>query len=232
MSLNGAPRKRFLSAEQKYDLWVRMLTGQLTTVQAAAEAGVDRTTIATLKRVARDGAIAALEASKPGRRQHSAGESAELARLRGEVDRLSRGRSSSRPSSWPRCGEKRPGDERSGPCPCRRGRQGGAARRHRRCGRRRVGRCRGSAACWSSTGNAPGAGSVAACAGRLDDEAPGGNPIHGILAWEERRWWSCSRSGDRSICRTASSPTAAPTWSGCGCRRRRWTASWPATASP
>jgi hypothetical protein len=35
------------------------------------------------------GRIAALEASKPGRRQHSAAENAELARLRGEVDRLS-----------------------------------------------------------------------------------------------------------------------------------------------
>lgn len=31
--------KRFLTAEQKYDLWQRMLTGQLTTVDAAAEAG-------------------------------------------------------------------------------------------------------------------------------------------------------------------------------------------------
>jgi transposase len=88
MASSGRRAKRFLSAEQKYDLWVRMLTGQLTTVQAAAEAGVDRTTIATLKRVARDGAIAALEASKPGRRQHTAAESAESARLRGEVDRL------------------------------------------------------------------------------------------------------------------------------------------------
>jgi transposase len=89
MSVTERRRKRFLSAEQKYDLWLRMVTGQLTTVQAAAEAGVDRTTIATLKRVARDGAIAALEASRPGRRQHTAGENAELARLRGEVDRLS-----------------------------------------------------------------------------------------------------------------------------------------------
>jgi hypothetical protein len=89
MASNGRRAKRFLSAEQKYDLWVRMLTGQLTAVQAAAEAGVDRTTIATLKRVARDGAIAALEASRPGRRNVAAGESAELARLRGEVDRLS-----------------------------------------------------------------------------------------------------------------------------------------------
>lgn len=89
MSSTERRRKRFLSAEQKYDLWVRMLTGQLTTVQAATEAGVDRSTIMTLKRVARDGAIAALEASRPGRRQHTAGENAELARLRGEVDRLS-----------------------------------------------------------------------------------------------------------------------------------------------
>jgi hypothetical protein len=31
-----------LTAEQKYDLWQRMLTGQITTVAAAAEAGVDR----------------------------------------------------------------------------------------------------------------------------------------------------------------------------------------------
>jgi transposase len=88
MTITERRRKRFLSAEEKYDLWVRMLTGQLTTVQAAAEAGVDRSTIMTLKRVARDGAIAALEASRPGRRQHSAGETAELSRLRGEVDRL------------------------------------------------------------------------------------------------------------------------------------------------
>ena len=88
MTANGRRAKRFLSAEQKYDLWVRMLTGQLTTVHAAAEAGVDRTTIATLKRVARDGAIAPLEASRPGRRNLAPGENAELARLRSEVDRL------------------------------------------------------------------------------------------------------------------------------------------------
>ena len=89
MSSTERRGKRFLSAEQKYDLWVRMLTGRITTVQAAIEAGVDRSTIMTLKRVARDGAIAALEASKPGRRKATAGENAELARLRGEVDRLS-----------------------------------------------------------------------------------------------------------------------------------------------
>lgn len=45
----AAPRrsKRLLTAEQKYDLWQRMLTGQITTVDAAAEAGVDRSTVMT-----------------------------------------------------------------------------------------------------------------------------------------------------------------------------------------
>jgi hypothetical protein len=42
-----------------------MLTGQITTV--AAEAGVDRSTIMTLRKTARVGAIAALHASRPGR---------------------------------------------------------------------------------------------------------------------------------------------------------------------
>jgi transposase len=80
--------KRFLTAEQKYDLWVRILTGQVTQSDAAAEAGVDRTTIATLRKVARDGAIAALQAARPGQRKVSAAEASELAKLRAEVDRL------------------------------------------------------------------------------------------------------------------------------------------------
>lgn len=81
--------KRMLTAEQKYDLWVRMLTGQISQAEAAAEAGVDRSTISTLRRVARDGAIVALQASKPGRRRKSAAEVSEAAALRAEIDRLS-----------------------------------------------------------------------------------------------------------------------------------------------
>src|SRR5215207_9048191 len=80
--------KRFLLPEQKYDLWVRMLTGQITQTDAAAEAGVDRTTIATLRKVAKDGAIAALTASMPGRRKQTAAEAWEVAKLKAEVDRL------------------------------------------------------------------------------------------------------------------------------------------------
>lgn len=83
-------QKRFLTAEQKYELWVRMLTGQISQADAAAEAGVDRTVIARLRAVARDGAISALQASKPGKPQQSRAEAGEVARLSAEVARLER----------------------------------------------------------------------------------------------------------------------------------------------
>jgi len=79
--------KRMLSAEQKYEIWVKTLTGELTTVQAAVEAGVDRTTVMTLRKVAKDGAIAALQASVPGRRR-SVAEESEINSLRAENTRL------------------------------------------------------------------------------------------------------------------------------------------------
>jgi transposase len=82
--------KRMLTAEQKYDLWVRMVAGQISQADAAVEAGVDRTVISRLRAVARDGAIAALQASKPGRPRQSGQEAGELAALRAEVDRLER----------------------------------------------------------------------------------------------------------------------------------------------
>lgn len=87
--MTTAPRKpkRMLTAEQKYDLWVRMLTEQITPAQAAAEAGVDRSTISNLRKTAKDGAIAALTAAKPGRRKSTA-EVSEAARLQAEIDRL------------------------------------------------------------------------------------------------------------------------------------------------
>lgn len=69
-------------------------------------------------------------------------------------------------------------------------------------------------------------------ADRLDDAAPGGHPIHGLLAWEEAEILALFEEWGPSTCRTASSPTAVPPPSGCGCRPRRWTGSWPATASP
>lgn len=75
--------KRFLTAEQKYEIWLKLLTGG----QAAAKAGVDRSTIMTLRKTARDGALAALQASQPGRRRDAA-EAKELARMAAENARL------------------------------------------------------------------------------------------------------------------------------------------------
>lgn len=80
--------KRFLTAEQKYDLWVRMLSGQISQGAAATEAGVDRTVITRIRSVARDGAIAALQASKPGKPTMSRSETAQVAALEAEVARL------------------------------------------------------------------------------------------------------------------------------------------------
>ena len=79
--------KRFLSAEQKYEIWLKILTGELTSQQAALEAGVDRSTIMTLRKTAKDGAIAALQAARPGR-PRDARETTELARLTAENARL------------------------------------------------------------------------------------------------------------------------------------------------
>ena len=82
--------KKLLTVEQKYDLWVRMLSGQITQAQAAAEAGVDRSVISRLGAVARDGAVAALGSSRPGRSRQSRAEATEAAALRVEVERLGR----------------------------------------------------------------------------------------------------------------------------------------------
>jgi hypothetical protein len=76
-----------LTAEQKYEIWVKTLTGEWSTVEAATRSGIDRTTVMSLRKVAKDGAIAALQASVPGRRRNPAEES-ELARLRAENARL------------------------------------------------------------------------------------------------------------------------------------------------
>ena len=79
--------KRLLSAEQKYEVWLKILTGEVTTNEAAAQAGVDRSTVLKLRKVAKDGAIAALQASRPGRRNSAA--DSELAQLRADNARLS-----------------------------------------------------------------------------------------------------------------------------------------------
>lgn len=93
MSSNDAsmPRKRrpkkVLSPSAKYEIWLRLVRGEATIAQAATEAGVDRSTIIRVRQVAKDGALAALAASRPG----SPGKSArdlELEEANAEIARL------------------------------------------------------------------------------------------------------------------------------------------------
>jgi transposase-like protein len=79
-------RKRALSAEEKYQIWQQLLTGELTQRQAAARWNVDPTTIMRIRRVGREGALTALAQSKPGRRD--AAQDAELVAARAEIARL------------------------------------------------------------------------------------------------------------------------------------------------
>ena len=71
MSTNQVPpgrgSKKVLSPSMKYEIWLRLVRGEVTMGQAATEVGVDRSTIVRLRKVAKEGALDALAASRPGR---------------------------------------------------------------------------------------------------------------------------------------------------------------------
>ncbi len=79
--------KRILTPSQKYEIWLQLVRQEVTMAEAATAAGVDRSTVVRIRTVAKDGALAALAASKPG----VAGKvrDAELAAAQAEVARLS-----------------------------------------------------------------------------------------------------------------------------------------------
>jgi putative transposase len=81
-------RTRPLSAEEKYQIWQQLLTGELTQRQAAEQWNVDPTTIMRIRRIGREGALTALSQSKPGRRDGSGVQDADLAAARAEIARL------------------------------------------------------------------------------------------------------------------------------------------------
>ncbi len=62
----GRRRRRFLSPSQKYEIWLGLLRGESTISEAADRAGVDRSTVMKLRLVAKQGALDALAASRPG----------------------------------------------------------------------------------------------------------------------------------------------------------------------
>jgi hypothetical protein len=83
----GNKRRRRLAPSEKYEIYVGLLSGQFTQREAADKAGVDRSTIVTIARTAKQGALDALAAAVPGRPGQSR-ESSELAALKAENERL------------------------------------------------------------------------------------------------------------------------------------------------
>ena len=80
------PRRR-LAPTEKYEVFVQVLTQQATQREAADKWGVDRTTVVSICRTAKQGALDALAAARPGRPGSSA-EQAELEQARAEIERL------------------------------------------------------------------------------------------------------------------------------------------------
>ncbi len=79
--------KRFLSPQQKYEIWLQLLRGEATVSAAADAAGVDRSTVMKLREVAKQGALGALAVSKPGLRKAEVDH--ELQAAKAEIARLS-----------------------------------------------------------------------------------------------------------------------------------------------
>lgn len=85
-AVNGKRKARRLSPSEKYEIFVSVLTGQATQREAAEQYRVDRSTVVTACRVARQGALDAL-AAVPGRPGVSR-EQAALEDARAEIERL------------------------------------------------------------------------------------------------------------------------------------------------
>jgi transposase-like protein len=76
-----------LAPSEKYEVFVQVLTQQATQREAADKWGVDRTTVVSICRTAKQGALDALAAARPGRPGRSV-EQAELEAARAEIERL------------------------------------------------------------------------------------------------------------------------------------------------
>jgi hypothetical protein len=76
-----------LSPSQKYEIWLQLVRQETTIAEAASAQQVDRSTIVRIKQVAKEGALAALAASKPG--AGSRQRDFELDAAKAEIARLS-----------------------------------------------------------------------------------------------------------------------------------------------
>lgn len=78
---------RFLTPSAKYEIWLQLIRQEVTIAQAAEQQRVDRSTVVRIRQVAKEGALAALAASKPG--VAGTARDAELDAANAEVARLS-----------------------------------------------------------------------------------------------------------------------------------------------
>ena len=83
----GRRSKRFLSPSQKYEIWLQLVRQEVTIAEAAEQQQVDRSTIIRIRTVAKEGALAALAASRPGVQAKQ--RDYELEQARAEIARLS-----------------------------------------------------------------------------------------------------------------------------------------------
>ena len=87
MSMDNGRRRRRLTPEQKWEIFLEVTSQQLTQSDAARKWGVDVSVVIKLRKLAKDAALAAFAASKPGRLPSPA--EVELEALRADNARLS-----------------------------------------------------------------------------------------------------------------------------------------------
>ena len=88
MMENGKQRRRRqLSPEEKWEVFLEVTSQEISQADAARKYGVDVSVIIRLRALAKDAALAAFASSKPGR--VASNEQVELELLRAENDRLS-----------------------------------------------------------------------------------------------------------------------------------------------
>ncbi len=86
-SVSSRKKRRRLSASEKYEMWISVLCGQATEREAADRHGVDRSTVISACRTAKQGALDALAAAVAGRPGQSP-QDAQLAAAKEELERL------------------------------------------------------------------------------------------------------------------------------------------------
>jgi transposase-like protein len=67
MVSNGQRRRRQLTPEEKWQVFLEVVSQQISQADAARKWNVDVSTVIKVRRLAKDGALAAFVASKPGR---------------------------------------------------------------------------------------------------------------------------------------------------------------------